>query len=90
LPTFAAARRIAFVIFFCTHFIEGYQMSGQGSTGNVLCALASFIYPGLGQLFQGRILAGALFFFMATALWFVLLGWVMHIWATVDAALFRA
>jgi TM2 domain-containing membrane protein YozV len=65
-------------------------MSGQGSTGNVLSALASFIYPGLGQLFQGRILAGALFFLLATALWFVLLGWIVHLWATVDAALFRA
>jgi TM2 domain-containing membrane protein YozV len=64
-------------------------MNGQGSTGNVLCAIASFIYPGLGQLCQGRILSAAIFFFAATALWFVLLGWVMHIWATIDAARFR-
>lgn len=65
-------------------------MSGQGSTGNVICAIASFLYPGLGQLFQGRILAGAVFFLTATLLWCVLLGWIMHIWATADAALFRA
>lgn len=66
------------------------DMGGRGSTGNVICALASFLYPGLGQLLQGRILAGALFFFGATLLWFVLLGWVMHIWATFDAAVYRS
>lgn len=64
-------------------------MNGQGSTGNVLCAFASFMYPGLGQLLQGRLLAGAFFFLLATALWFVLLGWIMHIWATIDAAVYR-
>jgi hypothetical protein len=65
-------------------------MSGRGSTGNVICGLASFIYPGLGQLLQGRLLAGAFFFFLATALWLILLGWVMHIWSTIDAATFHA
>ncbi len=64
-------------------------MSGQGSTGNVISAIASFIYPGLGQLCQGRIMAAAIFFFSATLLWLVLLGWIMHIWATVDAARYR-
>jgi TM2 domain-containing membrane protein YozV len=29
-------------------------MAGQGSTGNVIAALASFFVPGLGQLLQGR------------------------------------
>jgi hypothetical protein len=65
-------------------------MSGQGSTGNVICAIASFIYPGLGQLAQGRFIAAAIFFVMATVLWFLLMGWIIHIWATLDAALFRA
>ena len=64
-------------------------MSSQGSTGNVISAIASFIYPGLGQLCQGRIMAAAVFFFSATLLWLVLLGWIMHIWATVDAARYR-
>ncbi len=64
-------------------------MNGQGSTGNVISAIASFLYPGLGQLCQGRIMAAAIFFFTATALWCVFLGWIMHIWATVDAARFR-
>ena len=65
-------------------------MVGQGSTGNVISAIASFLYPGLGQLCQGRILAAAIFFFAATLLWCVLLGWIMHIWATVDAARYRS
>jgi len=30
-------------------------MTGQGSTGNVIAALASFFIPGLGQLLQGRL-----------------------------------
>ena len=65
-------------------------MNDQGSTGNVIAAIASFIYPGLGQLCQGRIMAAAVFFFTATLLWFFLLGWIMHIWATIDAARYRS
>lgn len=61
-------------------------MTGRGSAGNVISALASFLYPGLGQLVQGRILAAFIFFVMATLLWLVLLGWIIHIWAAIDAA----
>jgi TM2 domain-containing membrane protein YozV len=64
-------------------------MSGPGSAGNVISALASFIYPGLGQLVQGRLLAALAFFLLATVLWLVLLGWIIHLWATIDAALYR-
>ncbi|MFN7875475.1 MAG: hypothetical protein ACK5PB_09160 [Pirellula sp.] len=64
-------------------------MNGPGSAGNVISALASFVYPGLGQLVQGRLLAALVFFVLATLLWFVLLGWLIHIWATIDAALYR-
>ena len=35
-------------------------MAGQGSTGNVIAALASFFIPGLGQLIQGRLLKAAI------------------------------
>jgi TM2 domain-containing membrane protein YozV len=59
---------------------------GQGSTGNVIAALCSFFVPGLGQLIQGRILAAAIQFVLAGILWFVLLGWVVHLWSIVDAA----
>lgn len=64
-------------------------MNGPGSAGNVISALASFVYPGLGQLVQGRLLAALVFFVLATVLWFVLLGWIIHIWATIDAAVYR-
>lgn len=68
----------------------GSESAGPGSAGNVISALASFVYPGLGQLVQGRILAALIFFVMATVLWFILLGWIMHIWAAIDAARYRA
>ncbi|WP_148715219.1 DUF6677 family protein [Chitinolyticbacter meiyuanensis] len=63
-------------------------MAGQGSGGNVLAALASFFIPGLGQLVQGRVLKAALMFVLAAVLWIVLMGWIVHLWSIVDAALF--
>lgn len=65
-------------------------MDGNGSTGNVIAGLASFFYPGLGQLVQGRWLSAIIYFVLATMLWFVLLGWVMHIIAALDAATYRS
>lgn len=62
---------------------------GQGSAGNVLAAAASFWIPGLGQLLQGRWLLAGLMFVLAAVLWFVLLGWVVHLWSIIDAATFR-
>lgn len=64
-------------------------MSGQGSTGNVIAALASFFIPGLGQLIQGRVLPAILFFLLAGFGWFFLLGWIFHLWAVIDAAVYK-
>lgn len=64
-------------------------MTGQGSTGNIIAAICSFVIPGLGQLFQGRILAAFIQFALALVLWMFLMGWIVHIWSTVDAARFR-
>lgn len=61
----------------------------QGSAGNVIAALASFFIPGLGQLIQGRLLKAFIMFVLAACLWIVLLGWVIHIWSIIDAALYR-
>ncbi|GAB2559176.1 hypothetical protein [Spirosoma aerophilum] len=61
-------------------------MAGQGSGGNVLAALCSFFIPGLGQLLQGRLLMAILQFVLAAALWFILMGWVIHLWSIIDAA----
>ncbi len=61
----------------------------QGSTGNVIAALASFFIPGLGQLLQGRWIKALIMFIAASVLWFFLLGWIIHLWSIVDAAIFK-
>lgn len=64
-------------------------MAGQGSGGNVLAAICSFFIPGLGQLFQGRLLMAIVHFLLAAVLWVVLLGWIIHLWSILDAAKFK-
>lgn len=64
-------------------------MTGQGTTGNVVAALASFFIPGLGQLLQGRLLIAIIQFVLAGILWIFLLGWVIHLWSILDAALWK-
>ncbi len=64
-------------------------MAQQGSAGNVIAALASFCIPGLGQLIQGRILRAFFMFLFAGILWIFLLGWIIHLWSIIDAALFE-
>ncbi len=75
-------------------------MAGQGSGGNVIAAICSFFIPGLGQLVQGRLMM-AIFFFLAVSICYALSatvilifmwlpGALMHLWAIIDAARFRA
>lgn len=64
-------------------------MSRQGSTGNVIAALASFFIPGLGQLLQGRLLKAGIQFVLAGALWIIWMGWIIHLWSIYDAATFN-
>lgn len=64
-------------------------MTGQGSTGNVIAALASFFIPGLGQLLQGRLFLALVQFVLAAVLWIFLLGWIIHLWSILDAALWK-
>ena len=64
-------------------------MSGQGSAGNVIAALCSFFIPGLGQLVQGRLLMAFVMFVLACVLWIVLLGWIVHLWSIIDAAVWK-
>lgn len=64
-------------------------MSGQGSAGNVIAALCSFFVPGLGQLVQGRLLAAIVQFVLAGVLWIIMLGWLVHLWSILDAALYK-
>jgi TM2 domain-containing membrane protein YozV len=67
-------------------------LSGRGSGGNVVAALASLLVPGLGQLAQGRVTSALLQFILSGILWilsFGLLGWVGHLLACLDAALWK-
>lgn len=62
---------------------------GNGSCGNVLAALASFFIPGLGQLVQGRWLLAGVMFVLTALLWLILLGWIIHLWSIIDAAVYE-
>ena len=62
---------------------------GPGSAGNVIAAICSFFIPGLGQLVQGRLLLALIMFVLAGVLWIFWLGWLIHIWSVIDAALYR-
>ena len=72
-----------------TFFEEDYSMAGQGSAGNVIAAVASFFVPGLGQLLQGRLGMAIVQFVLAIVLWIFLLGWAIHLWSILDAALWK-
>ena len=64
-------------------------MNGQGSAGNIIAALCSFFVPGLGQLLQGRLGKAVVMFVMAAVLWVILLGWIIHLWSILDAAIWK-
>ncbi|MGJ3241370.1 MAG: hypothetical protein ACFE0O_00215 [Opitutales bacterium] len=66
-----------------------HSIHGPGTLPNIISAILSLIWPGLGQLVQGRLGKAILLFILAAVLWWVLLGWVIHLWAAVDAATFR-
>jgi len=72
-----------------TETLKRLAMAGQGSTGNVIAALCSFFIPGLGQLIQGRLLMAIIQFILAGLLWIVLLGWLVHLWSILDAAMYK-
>jgi TM2 domain-containing membrane protein YozV len=62
---------------------------GKGSSGNVIAALASFFIPGLGQLLQGRWFLALVMFVLTALLWLILLGWIIHLWSIIDAAVYE-
>jgi len=63
--------------------------NGQGSSGNVIAAVCSFFIPRLGQLVQGRVLKALVMFVLAAVLWWILMGWIIHLWSIIDAAMFK-
>ena len=61
----------------------------------MIAALASFFFPGLGQLIQGRIFSAILFFTLVSVgylLWFLVIPAVVsggiHLWCIINAARF--
>ncbi len=65
-------------------------MASPGTLGNMLAAFLSLCVPGMGQFFQGRILAAVVQFIAAGFLWAVMLGWLVHVFSSIDAARYRA
>lgn len=71
------------------HGYDWVMRKGPGTTGNIIAAVCSFLVPGLGQLVQGRIGWAIIHFLLCLVLWAVWLGWIAHIWSTIDAALYK-
>ena len=72
------------------HQRTGGEPNGRSRLdGNVIAALASFFIPGLGQLIQGRLGMAIVQFCLAAALWVVLMGWIIHLWSILDAAMWK-
>lgn len=47
--------------------------------------LLSFLFVGLGQIYNGEVGKGILMFIGCVLLWLVLLGWIINIWSMIDA-----
>jgi TM2 domain-containing membrane protein YozV len=76
----------------CRHVFGPAAKTRRGSAGNVLAAIVSLFLPGLGQLFQGRVLAAVGWFLGAILLWlfsYGLLGWIAHLGAAFHAAVWK-
>ena len=73
--------------------------TGQGSAGNVIAAICSLIFPGLGQLLQGRLVSALGWFLLAcigfAVTWLFTLsllpfGWfIVSIFSCLNAAVYR-
>ncbi|MBL9119149.1 MAG: hypothetical protein JNL80_04455 [Phycisphaerae bacterium] len=63
--------------------------AGQGTAGNVIAAVCSFFIAGLGQLVQGRLLKALVMFLLSVVLWWFFLGWIIHLWSVLDAAMWK-
>lgn len=63
--------------------------AGQGSIGSVPASICSFLVPGLGQLLQRRPWIALVMIALASVLWIIKMGWVIHLWSGLDAALYK-
>ncbi|WP_114239520.1 hypothetical protein [Dyella sp. C9] len=62
---------------------------GEGGIGKVPAAIASLLIPGLGQLLQRRPWIALVMIVLAVILWIIRMGWVIHLWSCLDAAIYR-
>jgi hypothetical protein len=53
------------------------------------CGVVQFLYSRPRPTFEGRLLMALVQFVLAFLLWFVLLGWAIHLWSILDAAMFK-
>jgi hypothetical protein len=58
------------------------------SNTNLAASLLSLFVPGLGQAIQRRYWGAVAFFVTACILWVIFLGWIIHLWAILDAAFY--
>lgn len=84
VPAGAGGRLVRCPVCDESNFVRSPQ--APRSTGNIVAAVCSFFIPGLGQLVQGRLGKAILHFVLASVLWFVLLGWAVHIWSCLEAS----
>jgi TM2 domain-containing membrane protein YozV len=59
------------------------------TAAHLIAALCSWILPGLGQFFQNRLREAFGFLILAFVLWTFFLGWLIHLWAAWDAAVYQ-
>ncbi|WP_445145507.1 hypothetical protein [Dyella sp. Tek66A03] len=65
------------------------MLAGHGRIGAVPAAVCSAIVPGLGQLLQRRPGIALVMIVLASVLWKIRMGWIIHLWSCLDAALFN-
>ena len=72
-------------------------MSYAGSTGNVIAALCNILFPGLGQLIQGRLFFAVFLFVTITVgywFWFLIfpgiIAALLHLFSIINAATYKA
>ncbi len=59
--------------------------SSFGPKSPALALVLSLLFPGLGQIYCGRVGRGFLFLIGCILAWLALLGWIIWIWSIVDA-----
>jgi len=72
-------------------------MASQGSAGNVIAAICSVFFPGLGQLVQGRVLHAIIFAIICVGgyalSWLIvpaIIAGLFHLFSIINAATYKS